>query len=126
MENTDEAADDDAGAASKRLSDDDEPSPTDVAQPAETTAQASSLAEDVMAGPSPFPPGDPVRLETAACPRRCMLDGTTSPAWVLQMVMPGSTRPVDGPTAAQFGEVRGASTLPKQNLNVAFQGAANT
>ena len=40
-------------------------------QPAERVASASSLAEDVLAGPSPFPPGDPVRVETAACFRRC-------------------------------------------------------
>ena len=94
-------------------SDDEQPSPADGGepnssdneQPAEAAAQASSLAEDVMAGPSPFPPGDPVRLETAACLRRCMLDGTTPPAWVHQLVMPASARPVDGPTAAKMGEL---------------------
>ena len=98
----------------------------DVEQPAEGAAQASSLAEDVMAAPSPFPPGDPVRLETAACLRRCMHDGTTPLAWVLQLVMPPNASPVDGPTAAQMGEVRGVSTLPKLNLDVAFEGAATS
>ena len=95
-------------------------------QPAGVAAQASSLPEDVMAGPRPFPPGDPVRLETAACLRRCMHDGTTPLAWVLQLVMPPNASPVDGPTAAQMGEVRGVSTLPKLNLDVAFEGAATS
>ena len=69
-------------------------------QPAEGTASASSLAEDVLAGPSPFPPGDPVRVETAACLRRCILNGTTPPAWVLQKVMLASAGVENGATAA--------------------------
>ena len=79
-----------------------------------------------MEGPSPFPPGDSVRVETAACLRRCMLNGTTPPVWVLQMVMPASAGVVNGATAAQMGEVRGVSVLSNQNIDVAFAGAANT
>ena len=79
-----------------------------------------------MADPSPSPPGDAVRVETAACLRRCKLDGTTPPAGVLQMVMPASAGVVNEPTAAQMGEVRGVQILPNQSLDVAFAGAANT
>ena len=43
----------------------------------------SSLAEDLLAAPSTLPAQDPVRVETAAYLRRCMLDGTTPPAWVI-------------------------------------------
>ena len=55
-----------------------------------------------------------------------MLNGTTPPAWVLQMVMPASAGVVNGALAAQMGEVRGVSVLPDQNLDVAFEGAENT
>ena len=79
----------------------------------------SSLAEDLLAAPSTLPPQDPVRIETAACIRRCMLDGTTPPAWVLELVLPGATRP-RGVQESQIQEVSGGS-LP-QNLDVVFQG----
>ena len=81
------------------------------------TEGGSSLAEDILAAPSTLPAQDPVRVETAAYLRRCMLDGTTPPAWVMELVLPGSSRP--GPSQQQIQEVRGDS-LP-QNLDVVFE-----
>ena len=48
-------------------------------------AEGSRLADDILAAPSAFPSHDPVRVETAAFLKKCMLDGTTPPAWVLEM-----------------------------------------
>ena len=42
--------------------------------------EGSSLAEDILAAPSTLPANGPVRVETAAYLRKCMLDGTTPPA----------------------------------------------
>ena len=83
------------------------------------TEGGSSLAEDILAAPSTLPAQDPVRVETAAYLRRCMLDGTTPPAWVMELVLPGSSRPAAGPSKEQVQEVRGDS-LP-QNLDVVFE-----
>ena len=83
------------------------------------TEGGSSLAEDILAAPSTLPAQDPVRVETAAYLRRCMLDGTTPPAWVMELVLPRSSRPATGPSKEQVEEVRGDS-LP-QNLDVVFE-----
>ena len=42
--------------------------------------EGASLAEDILAAPSALPSHDPVRVETAAFLKKCMLDGTTPPA----------------------------------------------
>ena len=68
------------------------------------TEGGSSLAEDILAAPSTLPAQDPVRVETAAYLRRCMLDGTTPPAWVMELVLPGSSRPAAGPSKEQVQE----------------------
>ena len=68
--------------------------------------EGSSLAEDILAAPSALTSHDPVRVETAAFLRRCMLDGTTPPAWVLEMVLPDSRKPVSGPSDEKVDEVR--------------------
>ena len=54
--------------------------------------------------PSTLPASDPVRAETAACLRKCMLEGTTPPAWAMQLVLPVNTRPGGGPTERQIGD----------------------
>lgn len=126
--NLDDAADDDEGAASNTPSNDDGPGPTDDEHPGEhIKPQVSSLAENILVGPSRFAPCYPFRRETGACLPRCMLDGTTPLGWVLQMVMPESTRPVDVPRTAQFGEARGVClNVAKTNSRRSFQGATNS
>ena len=66
-----------------------------------------SLAEDLLPSPIALPASDPVFGDEAACLRSCMLEGTPPPAWVLQMVLPATTRPAGGPAERQIGEVRG-------------------
>ena len=83
-------------------------------------AEGSSLAEDILAAPSALPGHDPVRVETAAYVRECMLDGTTPPAWVLEMVLPDSRKHVSGPFDVKVDEVRGVPQ-PQQNLDVVFE-----
>lgn len=83
---------------------------------------SSSLAEDLLAAPSTLPASDPVRVETAACLRKCMLEGTTPPKWVMKLVLPAPTRPAGGPTERQIGEVKGVPNTLQQKLDVAFQG----
>ena len=82
--------------------------------------EGSSLAEDILTAPSTLPAIEPVRVETAACLRKCMLDGTTPSAWVLELVLPGSRKPASGPSDKQMEEVRGAPQ-PQQNLDVVFE-----
>ena len=82
--------------------------------------EGSSLAEDIIAAPSAFPGHDPVCVETAAYLKKCMLDGTTPPAWVLEMVLPDSRKPVSGPSDEKVDEVRGVPQ-PQQNLDVVFE-----
>ena len=53
-----------------------------------------------------------------------MLDGTTPPAWVLELVLPGSRKPVSGPSDKRMEEVRGAPQ-PQQNLDVVFERVQN-
>ena len=88
-----------------------EPTNTSTSGPPDGGAAGagSSLAEDLLAAPSTLPAQDPVRVETAAYLRRCMLDGTTPPAWVMELVLPGSSRPATGPSKEQVEEVRGDS-----------------
>ena len=93
---------------------------TTLASSAEAVGEGSSLAEDILAAPSALPAYDPVRVETAAYLRKCMLDGTTLPAWVLELVLPGSRKPVSGPSDKNMEEVRGAPQ-PQQNLDVVFE-----
>ena len=83
-----------------------------------------SLAEDILAAPSTPPAIDTVRVETIAYLRNCMLDGTTPPAWVLEVVLPGSRKPVSGPSDKKMEEVRGAPQ-PQQNLDVVFEHVQN-
>ena len=71
-------------------------------------AEGSSLAEDILAAPSALLAHEPVRVETAAYLRKCMLDGTTPPGWVLELVLPGSRKPVVGPSYKQMVEVNRA------------------
>ena len=82
--------------------------------------EGSSLAEDILAAPSALPSHDPVRVETAAFLKKCMLDGTTPPAWVLEMVLPDSRKPVSGPSDEKVDEVREVPQ-PQQNLDVVFE-----
>ena len=49
-----------------------------------------------------------------------MLDGTTSPAWVLEMVLPDRWKPVSALSDKKVDEVRGVSQ-PQQNLDVVFE-----
>ena len=86
--------------------------------------EGSSLAEDILAAPSTLPANDPVRVETAAYRRKCMLDGTTPPAWVLELVLPGSRKTVSGPSDKQIAKVRGVQA-PQQNLDVVFERVQN-
>ena len=74
---------------------------------AEASGEDSNLAEDILAPRSALPAHDPDRVETAAYPRKCVLDGTTPPAWVLELVLPGSRKPVSGPSDKKIEEVRG-------------------
>ena len=104
---------DDAGALS-----------TTPASSAEAVEEGSSLAEDILAAPSTPPAQDPVRVETAAYLRKCMLDGTTPPAWVLDMVLPDRRKPVSGPSDKKVEEVRGAPQ-PQKNLDVVFARVQN-
>ena len=115
VENDEEQPDaaDDAGALS-----------TTPASSAEAVEEGSSLAEDIFAAPSALPGHDPVRVETAAYIRKCMLDDTTPPAWVLEMVLPDSRKPVSGPSDKKIEEVRGAPQ-PQQNLDVVFERVQN-
>ena len=86
----------------------------------EAVEEGSSLAEDILAAPSALLGDDPVRVETAAYLRKCMLDGTTPPAWVLEMVLPDSRKPVSGPSDKNVDEVRGVPQ-PQQNLDVVIE-----
>ena len=52
---------------------------TTPAPSAGAVRECSSLAEDILAERSTLPANDPVRVETAAYLRKCMLDGTTPP-----------------------------------------------
>ena len=70
---------------------------TTEAPSAGPVGESSSLAEDILAAPSTLPAHDPVRVETAAYLRKCMLDGTTPSALVLELVLPGSKKSVSGP-----------------------------
>ena len=74
-------------------------------------AGSSSLTEDLVAAPSALSASDPVCVSTAACLRRCRLERTTPPAWILQVPPPGTTRPANGPTERQVGEVLFASSI---------------
>ena len=79
------------------------------------------MAEGILAAPiTLLPADDPVRVETAAYRRNCMLDGTTPPAWVLELVLPGIKKTVSGPSDKQIAEVRGAPS-PQENLDVLFE-----
>ena len=82
------------------------------------------LGEDIVAAPSDLPALDPVRVETAVYLRKCMLDGTTPPAWVFDLVLPGSRKPLSGPFDKQTEEVRRAPQ-PQQNLDVVFERVQN-
>ena len=53
-----------------------------------------------------------------------MLDGTTPPAWVLDMVLPDRRKPVSGPSDKKVEEVRGAPQ-PQKNLDVVFARVQN-
>lgn len=87
----------------------------------ESSAEASGLAEDLLGAPSNLPTCDPVRIEMAACLKRFMLDVITPPAWVLEVVFPGSTEPVVGLTERQLEEVI-REPMPQPNIDVVFQG----
>ena len=52
-----------------------------------------------------------------------MLDGTTPPACVLELVLPGSRKPVSGPSDKRMEEVR--APQPQQNLDVVFERVQN-
>ena len=93
---------------------------TTPASSEEAVGEGLSLGEDILAAPSALPGYDPVRVETAAYLRKCKLDGTTPPAWVLEMVLPDSRKPVSGPSDKKVEEVRGAPQ-PQQNLDVVFE-----
>ena len=95
---------DDAGALNTRPA---IAASTTPASSAGAVGEGSSLAEDILAAPSTLPAHDPVRVETAAYLRKCMLDGATPPAWVLELVLPGSRKPVSGPSDKQVQEMRG-------------------
>ena len=79
-----------------------------------------SLAEDILAAPSALPSHDPVRVETAAYLKKYMLDGTTAPAWVLEMLLPDSRKHLSGSSDVKVDEVRGVPQ-PQQNLDVVFK-----
>lgn len=98
-------------------------SSTTAAPPGGAADEDLSLAEDLLAVPITLPTPDPVRIETAAHLRTCMMDCTRMPAWVMELVLPGSGEPVGGPTAANIGKVR--VTLPQQNLDVGFERVQN-
>ena len=82
--------------------------------------EGSNLAEDILAAPRALPRHDPIRVETAAYLKKCVLHGTTPPAWVLEMVLPDSRNHVSGPSDVKVDEVRGVPQ-PQQNLNVVFE-----
>ena len=79
---------------------------TTPASSARAVADGSRLAEDILAAPSTLLANDPVRVETAAYLRKCMLDGTT-PAWFLELVLPGNRKTVSGPSDKPIPQVRG-------------------
>ena len=93
---------------------------TTPASSGEAVEEGSSLAEDILAAPSALPGHEPVRVETAAYLRKCMLDGTTPPAWVLEMMLPDSRKPVSGSSDKKVDEVRGVPQ-PQKNLDVVFK-----
>ena len=66
---------------------------------------SSTRAEDLFTTPSALPSNDPVRVETAARLRRCMLERKSPLAWVMQMVLSSTTHPAGGPTERQIGEL---------------------
>ena len=82
--------------------------------------EGSSLAEDILAVPRTLPAIDPLRVEMAAYLRKCMLDGTTPPACVLELVLPSSRKPVSEPSDKQMEQMRGAPH-PQQNHDVVFE-----
>ena len=86
--------------------------------------EGSSLAEDILAAPSTLPANKSVRVETATYLWKCMLDGPTSPAWVLKLVLPGRRKTVGGPSDKQIAEVRGVPS-PQQNFDVVFERVQN-
>lgn len=83
---------------------------------------SSSLVEDLLAAPnahSTLPANHPVRVETAAYFKKCMLDGTTPASWALQMVLPpGRVRA--GPTEPQVQRIRGDT--PRSHLSSKIYG----
>ena len=89
---------------------------TTHAPSARAVGDGSRLAEDILAAPSTLPTNDWVRVETAAYLRKCMLNITTPPTWVLELVLPGSKKTVSGPSDKQIAEVRGVPS-PQQNLD---------
>ena len=90
---------------------------TTPAPSAGDVGEGSSLAEDILAAPNTLLAHDPVRVEVYL--RKCMLDDTTPPAWVLKLVLPGGKKTVSGPSDKHIAEVRGVPS-PQQNLNVFF------
>ena len=95
----------------------------------EYKAGLSGLAEDILNAPnaqSTLPANDPVRLETAAYIKKCMLAGSTPAPWVMQIVLPLGGASV-GPTQQQVEQVRAANldAASQQNLDCAFLGAQN-
>ena len=77
---------------------------TTPAPSAGAVGEDSSLAEDILAAPSTLPANDTVRVEAAAYLRKNMLDGTRPPPRVLELVLPGSRKPVSGPSDKQMAE----------------------
>ena len=116
-----ENAADDAGALSTSPA---SAATTTPGPSAEAVGEGSSLAEDILAAPSTLPAIDPVCVEMAAYLRKCVLDVTTPPAWVMELVLPSSRKPVGAASDKQMEEVRGAPQ-PEQNLDVVFERVQN-
>lgn len=73
------------------------------------STNASGGAEDLLASDNAqiaWRANDSVRIKTAAHLWFCMPEGTTFPAWVLQMVILGSARAMVGPNETHIEQAR--------------------